>query len=73
MLSLHIRKLWILSNWKRSTTPESSTSLDIRSNGHQIIELRIITLENIIDDLQKKIRKLEDRIERISALITIAE
>ena len=45
---------------KHQLPPESSTSLDIRPNRHQSIELRIITLKIIIDNLQKQIRKLED-------------
>ena len=41
-----------------------------RLNGHQTLEFRIIALENIIDELNRKIMKLEDIVEKLSAIIT---
>ena len=44
---------------KEQLPPENSTALEIRLNNiHLTLELRIITLENIIEELQEKSKKL---------------
>ena len=68
VLKLRYRCFYILESCRFCLTekdqlpPEGSTSLDIRPNKHQTIDLRIIALEYIIDNLQRQIRKLEDTV-----------
>ena len=54
---------------KEQLPPEQSTVLKIRPNRNQTLELRIITLENIIEELQKKIKMLELILDGISLTI----
>ena len=48
--------------------PKNSTFLEIRPNRHQTLELRIITLENILEQLTYKIVQLEKMIENINSI-----
>ena len=48
--------------------PENSTFSEIRPNRHQTLELRIITLENILQQLTNKIVQLEEMIENINSI-----
>ena len=54
---------------KNQLPSEGSILLDRRPNRYQTIEYRIISLENIINELTKKIIKLEDIVNKISKVV----
>ena len=43
--------------------------MDTRLNRYQTLQFQIIALDNIIDELRKKIMQLEDTINRICAVV----
>ena len=49
--------------------PKNSTFSETRPNIHQTLELRIITLENILEQLTDKMAQLEKMIEHINSII----
>ena len=64
---MYYRKLSFLFIEKEQLPPETSQTLELRPNSrHQTLELRIITLENIIDELEEKLKKLEIIISKLS-------
>ena len=48
--------------------PDNITFSEIRPNRHQTLELRVITLENILEQLTYKIVQLEKMIENINSI-----
>ena len=52
---------------KEQLPPETSQTLELMSNNrHQTLELQIITLENIIEELQEKIKRIEMIINKLN-------
>ena len=49
--------------------PENSTFSETRPNRHQTLEFRIITLENILEQLTDKMAQLVKMIEHINSII----
>ena len=49
--------------------PENSTFSETRPNRQQTLELRILTLENILEHLTNKMVQLEKMIEHINSII----
>ena len=60
------RRFYLLD--REQLPPKNSTFSEIRPNRHQTLELRIITLENILEQLTDKIVQLEKMIENINSI-----
>ena len=62
---MHQRKLPFLFNRKDQLSPE--TSQIVRpNNSHQTLKLRLISLENLIDEIQEKLKQLEVMILKLN-------